>query len=67
MADYTIKGTALHTPALNLQHDPKNEPRNHVFAARPPPFAMKKLHPYSPHSGKICRYEGTEGYFLDQK
>lgn len=37
------------------------------FSRRAPPFAMKKLHPYSPRSGKICRYEGTEGYFLYQK
>ena len=58
-----------YTPALNLQQWPKTSPeitlKITLFAARPPPFAMKKLHPYSPRSGKICRNKGTEGYFLD--
>ena len=70
---YTQYGDAgrLHdkgyTPALNLQHDPKKRAQKSRFRGAPPPFAMKKLHPYSPRSGQICRYEGTEGYFLDQK
>ena len=60
----------LHDKAYTLAHHLQNGPktralRNRPFRGAPPPLQWKKLHPYSPRGGKICRNKGTEGYFLD--